>query len=195
MQIGGIRFLYDNIIESNSQFSSSSGFGCILAHSMGLGKTIQLVAFSDIFLRHTPAKHVLCIVPVNTVQNWIAEFGMWVPEDKKAKGETKEDERAQEEKGEVKKEEEEPVRPRNFGVHVLNDALKNLDARGKVILRWQREGGVLLMGYELYRLLASKKKPRKKKPKGPECIDLEVEDKNKSLLDGENRNEKEVVLH
>ena len=34
-QIGGVRFLFDNIIESVERFSTSSGFGCILAHSMG----------------------------------------------------------------------------------------------------------------------------------------------------------------
>lgn len=34
-QIGGVRFLFDNIVESIQLFSNSSGFGCILAHSMG----------------------------------------------------------------------------------------------------------------------------------------------------------------
>ena len=31
-QIGGVRFLYDNIIESPSVYEKSSGFGCILAN-------------------------------------------------------------------------------------------------------------------------------------------------------------------
>lgn len=35
-QIGGVRFLFDNIIESIELFDKSSGFGCILAHSMGM---------------------------------------------------------------------------------------------------------------------------------------------------------------
>jgi RAD54-like protein 2 len=52
-QIGGIRFLYDNIVESAARFESSLGFGCILAHAMGLGKTLQIVSFCDVFLRHT----------------------------------------------------------------------------------------------------------------------------------------------
>ena len=38
-QIGGVRFLYDNIVESVNRFSTSQGYGCILAHSMGLGET------------------------------------------------------------------------------------------------------------------------------------------------------------
>lgn len=78
-QIGGIRFLYDNIVESIDRYKTSSGFGCILAHSMGLGKTLQVASFCDIFFRCTPAKTVLCIMPINTLQNWLAEFNMWLP--------------------------------------------------------------------------------------------------------------------
>ena len=48
-----MRFLYDNVIESREQFMNSQGFGCILAHSMGLGKTIQVCTFSDVFLSNT----------------------------------------------------------------------------------------------------------------------------------------------
>ena len=78
-QIGGIRFLYDNLVESLNRFGTSPGFGCILAHSMGLGKTLQLISFTDIFMRYTGAKTVLCIVPINTLQNWVAEFDQWLP--------------------------------------------------------------------------------------------------------------------
>ena len=48
---------------------------------------------------------------------------------------------------------------------LLNDALKNLEQRSRVIDSWRAEGGVLLMGYELYRLLANKKQRMKKTSK------------------------------
>jgi len=167
-QIGGVRFLYDNVIESISRFSSSQGFGCILAHSMGLGKTMQIVTFIDIFLSKTPGERALCIVPINTIQNWLSEFNYWLPA-----------------KGEYSKivEKGVGVKYRDFPIHVLNDSLKNLQQRAAVIGAWKKCGGVLLMGYELYRQLANKKpRKRKQKPNGFECIDLEEEHKNRGLL-------------
>lgn len=68
-QVGGIRFLYDNLVESLERFGSSSGFGCILAHSMGLGKTLQVISFIDVLFRHTQAHTVLAIVPVSKRPN------------------------------------------------------------------------------------------------------------------------------
>ncbi|CAH0407698.1 unnamed protein product [Chilo suppressalis] len=172
-QIGGVRFLFDNIIESVERFSSSTGFGCILAHSMGLGKTLQIVCFCDIFLRHTNSKTVLCIMPINTLQNWVAEFNMWLPLDAtnsplSAHGE---------------------VRPRNFPIYVLNDSHKTLQMRAKVVKDWTTTGGVLMIGYELYRLLSMKKdkKPRKKKKADLKAeADKEKEEKKNDKLDGLN---------
>ena len=55
-QIGGVRFLYDNIVESLTGFSASQGYGCILAHSMGLGKLnfiyiIMFIVKTDIYVQ------------------------------------------------------------------------------------------------------------------------------------------------
>uniref|UniRef100_A0A8C9XVQ2 RAD54 like 2 n=1 Tax=Sander lucioperca TaxID=283035 RepID=A0A8C9XVQ2_SANLU len=173
-QIGGIRFLYDNLVESVERFGSSSGFGCILAHSMGLGKTLQVISFIDVLFRHTQAHTVLAIVPVNTLQNWLSEFNMWVPPLEALPPDT------------------DPglVTPRAFKVHILNDEHKNTTTRAKVVEDWARDGGVLLMGYEMYRLLSLKKsfvagrKKKTKKTTGPVVIDLDEEDRQQELLKG-----------
>uniref|UniRef100_A0A7N8YHW6 RAD54 like 2 n=1 Tax=Mastacembelus armatus TaxID=205130 RepID=A0A7N8YHW6_9TELE len=173
-QIGGIRFLYDNLIESLERYKTSNGFGCILAHSMGLGKTLQVISFIDILLRNTEAHTVLAIVPVNTLQNWLTEFNLWLPPQEALSPDT------------------DPVLiiGRTFKVHILNDEHKTTLARAKVVEDWSRDGGVLLMGYEMYRLLSMKKhfvtgkKRKSKKPAGPIIIDLDEEDRQQELMKG-----------
>ncbi|XP_024125321.1 helicase ARIP4 [Oryzias melastigma] len=173
-QIGGIRFLYDNLIESLERYKTSSGFGCILAHSMGLGKTLQVISFIDILLRNTEAHTVLAIVPVNTLQNWLTEFNLWLPPAEALPPDT----------------DPSLALPRTFKVHVLNDEHKTTVARAKVVEEWSRDGGVLLMGYEMYRLLSMKKsfvmgkKRKSKKPAGPVIIDLDEEDRQQELMKG-----------
>lgn len=120
--------------------------------STGLGKTLQLVCFCDIFLRHTSSRTILIIMPINTLQNWLHEFNMWIPAPEDV------DKNPLTAHGEV--------RPRNFNIHVLNDSQKTLSARAKVVLDWTKEGGVLMMGYEIYRLLSLKKMATKKKKRG-----------------------------
>uniref|UniRef100_A0A4W5PEA3 RAD54 like 2 n=1 Tax=Hucho hucho TaxID=62062 RepID=A0A4W5PEA3_9TELE len=172
-QIGGIRFLYDNLVESLERYESSGGFGCILAHSMGLGKTLQVISFIDIVLRHTQAHTVLAIVPVNTLQNWLAEFNLWVPTFDALPVDM----------------DPTQISPRTFKVHILNDEHKTTTTRAKVISDWSRDGGVLLMGYEMYRLLSLKKsfvagRKKSKKAQGPVVIDLDEEDRHQELLKG-----------
>ena len=66
-------------------------------------------------------------------------------------------------------------------------------ARAKVVEDWSRDGGVLLMGYEMYRLLSMKKtfvmgrKRKSKKPAGPIIIDLDEEDRQQELMKGQGR--------
>lgn len=115
-QIGGIRFLYDNVVESLEQYSISNGFGCILAHSMGLGKTFQVCTFSEVFLRNTNGKTVLIIVPINTIQNWLAEFNHWLPA----------------ERGPEETPLDPSIQPRGFTLHVLNDTTKDFNSRLRV---------------------------------------------------------------
>jgi len=67
---------------------------------------------------------------------------------------------------------------------------RNTATRAKVVGDWAQDGGVLLMGYEMYRLLSLKKsfvagrKKKSKKTTGPVVIDLEKEDRQQELLKG-----------
>lgn len=109
-------------------------------------------------------------MPINTLQNWMAEFNMWLPlrDDTKSSSD------------DIKKDCN--IIYRQFPLFVLNDFHKTISARGKVIQNWRIDGGVLLMGYELYRQLTSKK-PRKKRNKKQIDEDF-YDEKNKPLLEG-----------
>lgn len=67
---------------------------------------------------------------------------------------------------------------------------RNTATRAKVVEEWARDGGVLLMGYEMYRLLSLKKsyaagrKKKSKKAMGPVVIDVDEEDRQQELLKG-----------
>lgn len=67
---------------------------------------------------------------------------------------------------------------------------RNTASRAKVVEDWSRDGGVLLMGYEMYRLLSLKKsfvagrKKRSKKTGAPDIINLDEEDRQQQLLKG-----------
>lgn len=104
---------------------------------------------------------------------------------------------------------------RTFHLHLINDSHKTVCARAKVshvviylvqllyyiipihthwycdvfqvIDEWCRVGGVLLMGYEMFRLLATRKtKTRKRKANSrPEVIDIDLEEKNDEMKVGE----------
>ncbi|KAK6750928.1 hypothetical protein RB195_002721 [Necator americanus] len=156
-QLGGVRFMYDNIIESLQEFKTSPGFGCILAHSMGLGKTIQVITFVEVFMRVTQAKKILIIVPVNTIQNWYNEFEKWMPRYM--------------ESGEI---------GRRFDVFLLGDSVKTFDQRVNMIEDWSLKGGVLLIGYEMFRLLIRSTQPKKtskSKPNAQQTLRPEIEQK------------------
>lgn len=82
---------------------------------MGLGKTIQMISFIDIFLNYTDNKSVLLILPINTLQNWLAEFNMWTPS-AAALGDNYMG-----------------ITPRTYEVYILNDSHKTTNSRAKLI--------------------------------------------------------------
>ncbi|VDK42263.1 unnamed protein product [Taenia asiatica] len=231
-QVSGVRFLFDNLVEDQTQFERNSGFGCILAHSMGLGKSIQVIAFLDLIFRYCrpPPRTVLLIVPINTLQNWQTEFQTWLPsvlyptdeEKPKINGHQSttstsgnipttvtavpsqqlppvvhsepsllslindspplppSSNLSEVEQSELRVEAGEPQFPPpppstsplvgqskaeeavrespSFRLHVIKDTTKSLDARYQVVSEWAQVGGVLLMGYEMFRLLTNPRK-------------------------------------
>ncbi len=80
-QADGIQFMWKSCVSENN--------GCILAHSMGLGKTLQVVAFIHTFvnLRMALEQSAKCIIltPCSLVANWSDEFEKWVPSEGKFK--------------------------------------------------------------------------------------------------------------
>lgn len=163
-QLNGVIFMYENVVVSAENYAKNKtegGFGCILAHSMGLGKTLQVITMCDIFFRATRAHKILVLCPINVIQNWYNEFTKWFP--------------AYDERGE---------QLRKFNVHLFGDAIKSFDQRVNLIEEWADKGGVLLMGYEMFRLLNKNikgQKPKKTRPRiefvGGRRVDDEKEDR------------------
>ncbi|CAG2115751.1 unnamed protein product, partial [Medioppia subpectinata] len=126
-QIGGIRFIYDNIIETVDHYKktpNSDGFGCILSHAMGLGKTLQVIGFCEALFGYkilNKANKVLIIAPVGTLANWSAEFKKWSP-----------------------------LKHRRYSLFVA-DSSESYLRRAREVEEWRQKGGVLLIGYEMFR--------------------------------------------
>lgn len=80
-QGNGVKFMWDTCFESIKRIDRGPGSGCILAHCMGLGKTLQVVTLVHTLLAHrddTKVEKVLVICPLSTVLNWVNEFKMWL---------------------------------------------------------------------------------------------------------------------
>ena len=104
-----------------------SGIGVVLAHSMGLGKTVQTISIISSFLKLPQPKSgkVLVVVPVNTIYNWLDEFNKWDPEE---------------------------TRSPKYRVLNLREISKRTD-KPECIIEWRMsvDPSVLIIGYEAFR--------------------------------------------
>lgn len=85
-QANGIKFMFDACFESMEMARNGKGSGCILAHCMGLGKTLQVVTLSHTLLANsevTGVERILVVCPLSTVLNWVNEFRIWMKHVKK----------------------------------------------------------------------------------------------------------------
>ncbi|KAF8942356.1 hypothetical protein BGZ47_006560 [Haplosporangium gracile] len=128
-QIDGLRFMWKNIVMFDG--------GCILAHSMGLGKTFQVVAFIYVLLteihsgnKDIPGKlqagRVLLLMPPIVLQNWADEFEKWIP----------------------------PQHRKDVRVYKFVSNNTNTKERIRMLEKWHADGGVFLMGYTMFRELS-----------------------------------------
>ncbi|WMV25763.1 hypothetical protein MTR67_019148, partial [Solanum verrucosum] len=84
--VSGIRFMWENIIQSIRKVKAGDkGLGCILAHTMGLGKTFQVISFLYAAMRSVDLglKTALIVTPVSVLHNWRQEFIKWEPSEMK----------------------------------------------------------------------------------------------------------------
>uniref|UniRef100_A0A669BGY6 DNA helicase n=1 Tax=Oreochromis niloticus TaxID=8128 RepID=A0A669BGY6_ORENI len=138
-QVDGVQFMWDCCCESVKKIEKSAGSGCILAHCMGLGKTLQVVTFLHTLLlcEKLDFTTALVVCPLNTVLNWLNEFEKWQ---------------------EGMKDEE--------SLEVTELAtVKRPQERAYALQRWHEMGGVMIMGYEMYRNLTQGRNIKSKKLK------------------------------
>ncbi|XP_078683394.1 uncharacterized protein LOC144917344 isoform X3 [Branchiostoma floridae x Branchiostoma belcheri] len=134
-QVEGVRFLWDSLYETVEKGNKEEGSGAILAHCMGLGKTLQVVTLVHTVIMSDALpdiKTCLVVCPINTVLNWKKEFEMWLDEEDQ------------------------------LDVWELASITSN-QTRKYTLEAWQREGGVMLMGYDMFRNLSTGKRIKSKK--------------------------------
>uniref|UniRef100_A0A3P8ZSI4 DNA helicase n=1 Tax=Esox lucius TaxID=8010 RepID=A0A3P8ZSI4_ESOLU len=121
-QVDGVQFIWDCCCESVKKANSSPGSGCLLAHCMGLGKTLQVVTFLHTMLlsKCLNFRTALVVCPLNTILNWVNEFDKWQVD---------------------------------LGDSSELATLRRPQERYIALQRWLKEGGVMIMGYEMYRNL------------------------------------------
>lgn len=79
-QIEGIRFLWNTVFETVDKTNTTDGTGCILAHRMGVGKTLQIIVLMYTILCHTQIniKTFLIICPSGLIYSWMDEIYKWL---------------------------------------------------------------------------------------------------------------------
>ncbi len=131
-QIDGIQFMWREIV------ADSKAQGCLLAHEMGLGKTMQVLSLlatiaeaaksykpeiSGQIPRRLKKCRGLILCPPTLVDNWADEFNIWVPPDTVGR------------------------------LYILDSRILEIASRLQLVATWYEKGGVLLASYAIFREL------------------------------------------
>ncbi|CAO4360464.1 unnamed protein product [Caenorhabditis nigoni] len=160
-QAHGVQFMYDCAFESIERLNTE-GSGGILAHCMGLGKTLQVITFLHTVMMHPKigekCRRVLVVVPKNVIINWFKEFQKWL----------------------VDNDEELDT----IEVNEL-DSYKTVEERRRVLHAWHKstDPSVMIIGYDMFRILTVEDDPKKKKTKLSRKMSKAKEDFRKYLQD------------
>ncbi|KAJ1495434.1 SNF2 family N-terminal domain-containing protein [Baffinella frigidus] len=118
------------------------GTGYVLAHTMGLGNTFQVITFLHTICLSCPEnielRRMLVLGPVNTLYNWKAELARWLPDEGKLPDGT------------------------YIEVFLLDESGRTNQLRVQTLESWFKRGGIMCMGYEMYRNLAQGKRVKEK---------------------------------
>jgi SNF2 family DNA or RNA helicase len=132
-QIEGARFMWNLVVGSKDQ---TEWHGCLLAHIMGLGKTMQVIALLVAIAEAARSKDetisgqipdrlkiskTLILCPSGLVENWINELSLWTPPDDPVLG----------------------------SIYKVDRGLR-ATRRLRTIRQWKETGGVLIIGYALF---------------------------------------------
>ena len=137
-QVEACKFIYAQTIESLRALEGpqeDAPLGCVLAHSMGLGKSLTCIAYLAALFRSPRARaHIrtaLVVCPTNVIYNWRAELDKWCERDA-------------------------PLRRRVFVI----DRAAGLEGRLRDLEKWSKEGGVAIIGYEMFASTCTAKKAK-----------------------------------
>lgn len=148
-QIDGVRFMWSQIVTRDKDGASQ---GCLLAHTMGLGKTMQVITLlvaiaeaacsddlsvSSQIPNRLKRSRTLILSPPGLMDNWMDELLTWVPE--------------------------KDVGPK-IGRFRKVDSNMKIDQRLAEIDLWYKNGGILLLGFEMFRNILNMGPAEDKKP-------------------------------
>ncbi|KAI1644517.1 P-loop containing nucleoside triphosphate hydrolase protein [Daldinia loculata] len=129
-QVAGVRFMWNQIVDSRAKQ------GCLLAHTMGLGKTMQIItllvaiaeaagseekSISCQIPKGLKESKTLVLCPPSLVNNWMDELLSWAPQGHR------------------------------LGEFFKVDQSADVSERDANIESWDERGGILIFGYNLFK--------------------------------------------